>query len=352
MGKPRSSKSAETDFDEYVTRRISELGLPTNLKDIRTAATQFENVVASVESQAFGLLVVAAICLGFILYTVARVPELSAGEVLSIALAGATGLLCVFVGTRPKKWRYSLPWWGWPRAVKCRQQSNIDAVLHEVNAGNHSIMRLATSGAGAFASPVSNKPVDLILSQNVLSDPWIAATLFGSKNKKKKRRFIVVTPEPTGDWFNFYLWHPPVAQELLHLFDKTPDIYPDERIKRLKVRIALQVIIDVVTGNVEAPSKENLVKGKVVKKFENTLKIEASRLLQAGEINDLEERLLCRVNISGEAPSIDPAEEGKKHTKKPHSWFLELKGGRYAAVIGPLSNTVQAELNLSPSFIA
>jgi hypothetical protein len=54
MGKPRSSKSAGTDFDEYVTRRISELGLPTNLKDIRTAATQFENVVASVERQASG----------------------------------------------------------------------------------------------------------------------------------------------------------------------------------------------------------------------------------------------------------------------------------------------------------
>ena len=350
MGKPRSSKSAETDFDEYVTRRISELGLPTNLKDIRTAATQFENIVASVEGQASGLLVVAAICFGFILYTVARVPELSAGEALSIALAGATGLLCVFVGTRPKTWRYSLCWWGWPRAVKCRQQSNIDAVLHEVNAGNHSIMRLATSGVGALASPVTKKPVDLIVSQNVLSDPWIAATLFGSKNKK--RRFIVVTPEPTGDWFNFYLWHPPVAQELLHLFDKTPDIYPDERIKRLKVRIALQVIIDLVSANAEVPSPRSLNESNVVKRFRSTLKIEASRLLQAGEINDLEERLLSRVNITGDDPSFDPAAEGKKHTKKPHSWFLELKGGRYAAVIDPLSKTVQAELNLSPRFVA
>jgi hypothetical protein len=352
MGKPRSSKSAETDFDEYVTRRISELGLSTNLKDIRTAATQFENVVASVERQASGLLAFAAICFGFILYTAASIPELSAGEALSIALAGAPGLLCVIVGTRPKTWKYSLRWWGWPRAVKCRQQSNIDAVLHEVNAGNHSIMRLATSGVGALASPVSNRPVDLIVSQNVLSDPWIAATLFGSKNKKKKRRFIVVTPEPTGDWFNFYLWHPPVAQELLHLFDKTPDIYPDERIKRLKVRIALQVIIDLVSANAEVQSPRSLNESNVVKRFRSTLKIEASRLLQAGEINDLEERLLSRVSITGDDPSFDPAEEGKKHTKKPHSWFLGLKGGRYAAVIDPLSKTVQAELNLSPRFVA
>ncbi|WP_416908189.1 MAG: hypothetical protein ACMVO5_00765 [Polymorphobacter sp.] len=349
MGKPRSSKSAEIDFDDYVERRISELGLSTNLKDIRTAATHFENVVVLVEGLAVGLLVFAAICLGFILYTVARTPELSAGEVLSIALAGTIGLLCVFVGTRPKRWGYGL-WRGSQCAVKCRQQSNIDAVLHEVNAGNHSIMRLTTSGAGAFGSPVSNRPVDLILSQNVLSDPWIAATLFGSKNKK--RRFIVVTPEPTGDWFNFYLWHPPVAQELLHLFDKTPDIYPDERIKRLKVRIALQVIIDLVSANAEVPSPRSLNKSNVVKRFRSTLKIEASRLLQAGEINDLEERLLSRVNITGDDPSFDPAAEGKKHTKKPHSWFLELKGGRYAAVIDPLSKTVQAELNLSPRFIA
>ncbi len=350
MGKPRSSKSAETDFDEYVTRRISELGLATTVTEIRNAATQFETVVEYLEGQAIALLWFAAICFGFILYTIASTPEFSAGQASSIALFGALGFICFLAGMRPKTWKYSLPWWGWPRAVKCRQQSNIDAVLHEVNAGNHSIMRLATSGVGAFASPVSNKPVDLILSQNVLSDPWIAATLFGTKNPDQ--RFIVVTPEPTGDWFNFYLWHPPVAPELLHLFDKTPDIYPDERVKRLKVRIALQVIIDVVTGNVEAPSKEKLVEGKVVKRFENTLKMEAARLLNAGEINDLEERQLCRVNISGEAPSVDPAEDGKKHDKKPHSWFLELKGGRYAAVIGPLSNTVQAELNLSPRFIA
>jgi hypothetical protein len=349
MGKPRSSKSAEIDFDDYVERRISELGLSTNLKDIRTAATHFEKVVVLVEGLAVGLLVFAAICLAFILYTVARTTELSAGEVLSIALAGTIGLLCVFVGTRPKRWGYGL-WRGSQCAVKCRQQSNIDAVLHEVNAGNHSIMRLTTSGAGAFGSPVSNRPVDLILSQNLLSDPWIAATLFG--RKAAKRRFIAVTPEPTGDWYKFYLWHPPVAPELLRLFDETPDIYPDERIKRLKVRVALQVIIDVVTGNVEAPSKENLVEAKVVKRFENTLKIEATRLLRAGEINDLEERQLCRINISGEAPSFDPAEDGKKNDKKPHSWFVELKGGRYAAVIGPLSNTVQAELNLSPRFIA
>lgn len=268
MGKPRSSKSAGTDFDEYVTRRISELGLPTNLKDIRTAATQFENVVASVERQASGLLVVAAICFGFILYTVARVPELSAGEALSIALAGAPELLCVIVGTRLKTWKYSLRWWGWPRAVKFRQQSNTDAVLHEVNAGNHSIMRLATSGVGLLASTV--------------------------------------------------------AQELLHLFDKTPDIYPDERIKRLKVRIALQVIIDLASTNAEVPSPRSLNGSNVVKKFSSTLKFEASRLLQAGEINDLEERLLCRVNITGDDTSFDPAAEGKKHTKKPHSWFLDL----------------------------
>jgi hypothetical protein len=350
MGKPRSSKSAETDFDEYVTRRISELGLQTNLKDIRTAATQFETLISFLHQQANVLIVLSAICLGFILYMVVATPDLSAFDVLLITLSGAVGFIFAFAGMQRKKWKCCLAWWVLPRRVRCRDQRHIDAVLHEVNAGNHSIMRLATSGVGAFASPVSNKPVDLILSQNVLSDPWIAATLFGSKNKK--RRFIVVTPEPTGDWFNFYLWHPPVAPELLRLFDETPDIYPDERIKRLKVRIALQVIIDLVSANAEVPSPRSLNESNVVKRFRSTLKIEASRLLQAGEINDLEERLLSRVNITGDDPSFDPAAEGKKHTKKPHSWFLELKGGRYAAVIDPLSKTVQAELNLSPRFVA
>lgn len=350
MGKPRSSKSAETDFDEYVTRRISELGLQTNLKDIRTAATQFESLISFLHHQANVLIVLSAICLGFILYLVVVTPDPSVFDVVVITLSGAVGFICAFAGMQRKKWKHCLDWWVLPRRVRCREQRNIDAVLHDVNTGNHSIMRLATSGMAPFASPVSTRPVDLILSQNVLSDPWVAAFLFSTKNAS--RRFIAVTPEPTGDWFKFYLWHPPVAQQLLHLFDGTPDIYPDDLVKRLKVRIALQVIIDIVSRNAEAPSKESLAESKVVKKFENTLKIEAARLLRAGEINDLEERQLCRVNISGEAASIDPAEEGKKHDKKPHSWFLELKGGRYSAVVGPLSTTVQAELNLSPGFVA
>jgi len=350
MGKTRSSKSAETDFDEYVTRRISELGLQTNLKDIRTAATQFESLISFLHHQANVLIVLSAICLCFILYLVVGTPDPSVFDMVVITLSGAVGFICAFAGMQRKKWKYCLDWWVLPRRVKCREQRNIDAVLHDVNIGNHSIMRLATSGMAPFASPVSTSPVDLILSQNVLSDPWIAAFLFGSKNTG--RRFIAVMPEPTGDWFNFYLWHPPVAPELLHLFDKTPDIYPDERIKRLKVRIALQVIIDLVSANAEVPSPRSLNESNVVKRFRSTLKIEASRLLQAGEINDLEERLLSRVNITGDDPSFDPAAEGKKHTKKPHSWFLSLKGGRYAAVIDPLSKTVQAELNLSPRFVA
>jgi hypothetical protein len=102
MGKPRSSKSAETDFDEYVTRRISELGLPTNLKDIRTAATQFETLISFLHQQANVLIVLSAICLGFILYMVVATPDLSAFDVLLITLcSGRNGSAALLGGFCP-----------------------------------------------------------------------------------------------------------------------------------------------------------------------------------------------------------------------------------------------------------
>ena len=86
--------------------------------------------------------------------------------------------------------------------------------------------------------------------------------------------------------------------------------------------------------------------------FEKALKIEAARLRAAGEIDDLEERQLCRLNITGEAPSSDPAETSGNRGRKPDSWFRNLMTGHYDPVTRDLAVTIRNELNVSPGFVA
>jgi PIN domain nuclease of toxin-antitoxin system len=138
---------------------------------------------------------------------------------------------------------------------------------------------------------------------------------------------------------------------LLDLFDRTPEIYAGETIKRLKVRIALREIAAFMVRQREA-GKVVTRKDVVVTAFETALKIEAGRLRAVGEIDDLEERQLCRLNITGEAVSTDPAETSGNRGHKPESWFLNLMSGQYTPVTRPLAATIRNELNHSPGFVA
>ena len=349
MAKPRSTKLIEIDLNSYVEQRISELGLPTTMDDIEASADTFKETIEWVNNEANALLVLGASALFLAGGTalIARSP-LSFLDIGLMILAVGMAFVFFMFGFRRRSWSQYLGKWGL-KPVHCEVQSAIDDILDEVDSGNHTIMRIAASGTGTTATPISHRPVDLVHGKGCLANPWLVAELFGRSNSS--REFVAITPEATGVWFNFYLWNPPVAAHLPDLFDRTPEIYAGEKIKRIKVRTALREIADYVATQKQS-GKPTTRKDLVVSAFEKALKIEAARLRTAGEIDDLEERQLCRMNITGEAPSNDPAETSGNRGRKPESWFLNLMSGQYAPVTRPLSETIRNELNVLPGFVA
>jgi len=348
MAKPHSTRLLESDFDEYLELRINQLGLQTTVAHIRASAIKFQDMVGLVHNQANALLALGAATLFATGHKVAVATALKLTDLIWIVPGGVLAFASLAIGFRRRNWTRYLGMRGL-RALRCEAQPAIDDVLDEVDAGHHTVMRIANSGTGMTATPVSHRPVDLILGKGCLADPWLAAKLFGGENAQ--RQFVVVTPEATGEWFNYYLWNPPVADHLLDLFDHTPEIYAADKLKRLKVRIALSEIASFVTKQRDT-GKAVTRKDVVVTAFEKALKIEAARLRGAGEIDDLEERQLCRLNITGEAVSTDPAETSGNRGRKPESWFLNLMSGQYTPVTRPLAATIRNELNLSPGFVS
>ncbi|MFM5955398.1 MAG: hypothetical protein ACKOPE_13995 [Novosphingobium sp.] len=349
MAKPHSTKLVETDFDEYLDQRISQLGLDTTLQKLRSSAGEFEDAIGWVNIQANVLWVLGAsllIAAGGGVVT-GKTP-LSALDITTLASAGLIAFALFALGFRRRSWSSYLGRTGF-RSLRCSAQDEIDELLDQVDSGSHTVMRLASSGTGTAATPNSHRPVDQVLGKGCLADHWFPSSLFGSANAD--RQFVVITPEATGDWYNCYLWHPPVSEHLLALFDRTPEIYADEPIKRTKARIALREIAAFVTEQ-NLSARTNTKKDSVVSAFEKALKIEAARLRAAGEIDDLEERQLCRLNITGEAPSSDPAETSGNRGRKPDSWFRNLMTGHYDPVTRDLAITIRNELNVSPAFVA
>ncbi len=348
MAKPHSTKLVETDFDEYLELRINQLGLHTSVDDIRASAIRFQKKIDLVHNQANALLALGASILFAVCHKIAVAPALGLKDFLWILPGGLLAFALLALGLRRRSWTHYLGLRGM-RPLRCEAQTAVDDVLDEADAGNHTIMRIADSGTGTTATPVSHRPVDLVFGQGCLAELWLAAKLFGSENAKRK--FVVVTPEATGEWFNYFLWNPPVADHLLDLFDRTPEIYAGDSIKRLKVRIALREVVAFVAKQKES-GKAAMRKDVVVSAFEKALKIEAGRLRAAGEIDDNEERQLCRLNITGDAVTYDPAETSGNRGRKPESWVLNLMSGQYRPVTRPLSETVRNELNSAPGFVA
>lgn len=348
MAKPHSTKLVETDFDEYLNLRINQLGLHTSVADIRASTAEFQKLIDLVHNQANALVALGASLLFAVGHKIADAPALGLKDFLWILPGGFLAFALLALGFRRRRWTHYLGLRGM-RPLRCEAQTAIDDVLDEADAGNHTIMRIADSGMGTTATPVSHRPVDLVFGQGCLAELWLSAKLFGSENAK--RQFVVVTPEATGEWFNYYLWNPPVADHLLDLFDRTPEIYAGDSVKRLKVRIGLREVVAFVAKQKES-GKAAMRKDVVVSAFETALKIEAARLRAAGEIDDNEERQLCRLNITGDAVTYDPAETSGNRGRKPESWLLNLMSGQYTPVTRPLAASIKNEMNLSPGFVA
>lgn len=334
-------------FEEYLESQRAALDLDCTLADIHVSVDEFERRSKNANMQAVTLFVASLIVLivlgGVYISNETFSPELIAWYVV---LAGFVAL-AMFMSFRRSNWTSYLAMTGL-RPLAISEQPVIDAVLQKVDQGPDSIKRIALDGIGIETTPVEGEPVDLSIGKGCLADRRAVMEIFGALGLH--REFVVVVPEPTGEWFNFYLWHPPVAERLEEMFNKTPEIYTDSQVKRIKVRIALVEIAKYVKERLAA-GKPLGAKSVVAKRVEKKLKLEATKLRAAEEINELEEQQLCRVNITGDAPSSDPAETAGNRGKKPESWLFELMGGRYTTVVRPLSETIQRETDVPSGFV-
>lgn len=336
------------DFEDYLEARRAALGLECTLPDIHASVDDFERRSQIATNQAV-LLAAASVIILIVLGGVYILNETFSPELIAwYAVLASFVALALFVSFRRSNWTSYLAMTGL-RPLAISEQPAIDAVLQKVDQGPDSIKRIALNGIGIETTPVEGEPVDLCIGKGCLADRKAVMEIFGAQSRD--REFVVVVPEPTGEWSNFYLWHPPVAERLEEMFNKTPEIYADSQVKRIKVRIALIEIAKYVKEKLAA-GKPLGAKSVVVKRVEKELKLQATKLRAAGEITELEEQQLCRINITGDAPSSDPAETAGNRGKKPESWLFELMGGRYATVVKPLSETIQRETNVSPGFVS
>lgn len=348
MAKARTTSWTELDFEDYLEARLAALDLDSTLADIHASLDDFERRSKIADSQTVTLGVASVIIL-IVLGGVYILNETFSLELIAwYSVLASLSALAMFTSFRRSKWTLYLAKTGL-RPLVISEQPAIDAVLKKVDQGPDTIKRISLDGIGIETTPVEGSPVDLSIGKGCLADRRAVLEIFGSQGRR--REFVVVVPEPTGEWFNFYLWHPPVAERLDEMFDKTPEIYADSLVKRIKVRIALIEIAKYVKERLAA-GKPLGAKSLVVKRVAKELKLQATKLRAVEDINDLEEQQLCRINITGDALSSDPAETAGNRGKKPESWLFELMGGRYATVIKPLSETIQRETNVPLGFVS
>lgn len=346
MSQQRPTRLLETPLDEYLERRIEELALPTSVARVRAGGAQLEQMISVMNGQASALITAGLIIMFVIVRKATMASGLDSANIIPAILLALVASPLLFYGFRRKKWRRYLSLSGF-RSLSVGDESSFRELFSAVNSGTHSLMRIANDGMGSISTPVSHRPVDLVLGKECLSDPWFAAKLFGKTHSD--REFLAISQESAGDWFQYYLWHAPIAERLLDLFDRTPQIYLGDHLRRTKVRIALREIAAAVSTQASL-GQTPLRKDVVVAQFERALRREAEGLRSMGKITELEYQQLRRLNITGESVSHDPAETSGNRGRKPESWFLNLMAGQYAPINRPLSETVRKELNIAPGF--
>jgi hypothetical protein len=347
MVKSAQTKFQERDMETYVAERTRALELAISYSDLQASADKYQQDQDAVSYQRSllawpGAMMVLIAIAGFVFSSNRSL------IVFLIALAlFVTGSTMLYFGINPRRWQHR---WSKFGAVQiCLDYlEEIELIFAPVMEGKAKIAKVASDGHGAELTPSSHQPITTYIGARAFDDPNTPAMLLSSTTSSGQ--FVVISPEATGDWFNFYIWNAPVAARLEDLFDKAVTIYPREPVKRIKARVALGTIAKFVTEH-KLQGKQFRAKEFVVREFAKALKLEAAKLRQSNQITELEERQLCRISISGEEPSTDPAEiEGRKRPK-PESWFLNLMSGDYSPILGPLAETVVSELGDLPTYV-
>jgi hypothetical protein len=347
MSKTQSNRFYERSLETFVDDRLNILNLSTTTQDFLTSAEKcrIQKVVAFYQGQFLRWFGGAIMCLATYLMVFARgLPIL----VFAICLAAfACSFVMIRFGFGSKFWKYYLGLNGLQK-IQFNHQEEFRAVFATVIDNKDMLVLLAHEGTGKQLTPLSHLPIETYFSARAFDNPCLALELF--KPADIKHKFLVISPEPSGDWFNYYIWNEPVSKRIGEIFDAATSIYSSDLVKRHKARIAVTTIAKFVTDNKRC-NKKFQKKDVVVNEFTKVLKLEASRLRKEGAINELQEMQLYRINISGEKPSSDPIDTEGKKRQKPESWFLNLMSGDYPAILGALEDAVFREFGTLPSFV-
>jgi F0F1-type ATP synthase assembly protein I len=347
MAKSAQTNLRERDLDTYVADRIKTLDLSVTLEELQADADNFQNHQNAVFYQrqllAWPGAMLVVVAIGGVVFSSIHSILIF---LIAVTLLGIGAAMLSF-GINPRRWEHRWTVFG-PTPILLNHQSYIQLILAPIVDGKDKLAKIAPDGHDAELTPHSHQPIAEYIGARAFEDPRTAAMLFGSAASCDK--FVVISPAATGDWFNFYMWNNPVAGRIEDLFEKATGIYPREPIKRTKAKIAVSVIARFVTEH-KLQCKQFRSKDFVVRDFEKALKLEAVNLRSANQIDDLGERQLCALSISGEPISIDPFDIDNRKMPKPHSWFLNLMSGDYNAILGPLADTVLIEFGELPTYV-
>ncbi len=348
MANQKTPKFLELDFNEYVATGIDRRDLKISPEDFWAAASEQRTLIRRSENQA---IFYASVGLALILLALPTGYFGAMGSLILLATAAsltAVGYWFCKLGFAVKKWRRILTIGGW-KSLEFRLESEFEAIFEQVKSGDHQILEIDKGGVGTFSSPVSRQPVAKTYGAQALNGKLFPSTLFPDL-AAKSQKFLVIVPAPSGDWFNYFVWNEPIASDIEDLFDLTPDIYPGDEFKRHKAKIALSTIASFVIEQKLEKRKFNS-KDVVVGQFQNALKLKAAILRQGGEITDLEEQQLCRLNITGSAPLVEVVQIEKRRAPKPEFWFLNMMSGDYDPILRPLTHTIETKFGALPTFV-
>jgi hypothetical protein len=349
MANQKAEKLIELGLDEYVVARVQQTHLQIAPREFWVAASEQRALLQGAESLAIFTLSLGVVLIFLAIPTWFFGLQGSSALIASGTFLALAGFLLCKAGFSRDKWQRVLMFRGL-RSLEFRLAREFQSVFDLVRSGEHQLLEISESGIGAYNSPVSHQPVAKAYGPTAFENPKFPETLFlDDANIAKK--FIVVAPSPSGDWFNFYVWNEPVASQIEDMFDQTPDIYEGDTVKRRKAKIALCTIANFVIQQ-KMQGRKFSSKDLVVRKFQEALKHQAAVLWQSGEIDVLRELQLCRLNITGTAPTNEPTEIERRKASKPESWFLNLMSGDYDPILRPLAVSIEAKVGILPPFVA
>lgn len=343
----------ELSVDEFLAERFQTLAvdgetgqLYLQASNLRRALATLHVLAAVVGVFAFVAFLIASIELASSWTGQTTAPNLVA-DFTDVLLWLATAVLCLRAGDIVRYRR----WLTMGRQFDIPTSALFSDVFEPVLDGTFSVAIISDDGTGIAVAPGTKRPIARFLADRAFQDRSLPAFLLRKPrdgSRERLRLFKAASSEITligndrgrlqGNWLNYYLWNLG-ENELIDLFDAA-DIYPGDVVRRLRARITVLTIRDLVSERLatgDAYKRKSLLKKRVT----DRLKLEAGALLKSATLTPLEARQLEQLNM-GESIS----------TKKPEAWVNNLAAGDYPKILEPINAIARQRYGAFPLFKA